>query len=102
MSTWFELVIACLMSARLTRLIIIDNGPFGILFKLRKKIGVEDATSYTAGGLVELFNCPWCMSVPVSFITVSLFIPSTVEELVAHALAVSYVAGALVVITHKE
>lgn len=102
MNTWFELALACLVCARLTRMIILDTGPWSVFKKFREWLGVERPKEFTYGGLVELFNCPWCLSVPMSFPVVSVFGPSSLEEWIVHALAVSFVAGALVVSTHKE
>lgn len=102
MNTWFELAIACLVCARLTRMIILDTGPGSIFKNFREWLGVESPKEFTYGGLVELFNCPWCLSVPMSFPVVSVFGVSSWEEWIVNSLAVSFVAGALVVSTHKE
>ena len=58
MNTWFELALACLVCARLTRMIILDTGPWSVFKKLRERLGVENPKEFTYGGLVELFNCP--------------------------------------------
>lgn len=102
MDSWYELTLACLVCARLTRLIIFDSGPASVFKRFRQWLGVEEPEEYTHGGLVELFNCPWCLSVPMSFPVVSVFGVSSLEEWIVHSLAVSFVAGALVISTHKE
>lgn len=100
--TWMELAIACLATARLTRMLILDTGPWRVFQRMREKLGVENPPEFTHGGLIELFNCYWCMSVLVAGPVVLAFGHQTFEEWAFSTLAVSFVAGALVKSTHSE
>ena len=100
--TWMELAIACLATARLTRMLTLDTGPGRIFQRVREKLGVENPPEFTHGGLIELFNCFWCMSTIVAGPVVFAFGYRTLEEWAFTSLAVSFVAGALVKSTHSE
>lgn len=95
-----KFVIAVLVTARLTRLIMFDNGPRAIIKQVRERLGVENG-QWSEGGLIELWNCPWCMATNVAPFSVWLCGVESVGEWVTHSIAASFVAAWLVIMTHR-
>lgn len=52
-SPWFRLAIAVLATWRVARLIAHEDGPFGIIVRLRRRAG--------EGVLGKLMDCPYCL-----------------------------------------
>ena len=61
------LFVQSLALARLLQLFIVDDGPFGILKKFRRAIGVNEFGE-VKNGLAELFTCHWCLGIWLSLI----------------------------------
>lgn len=64
----FEFVIACLATYRLSRLLVIEDGPFDLIYKLRIKTGIEydhkgEVISYPSWNPL---HCIWCTSIYIS------------------------------------
>lgn len=71
---WLEFVIACLACFRLSHLLVLEDGPFALAYKLRIKTGIE----YDYKGEVSSYpdwnplHCIWCTSIyvaPIVFIS---------------------------------
>ena len=93
-----ELIIEALAVARITRLVQQDRVPVGWL---RDRVKARAWKSHDASlaksdepYVVELLECPWCMSVWIALAVIVLRrVPGW--PLLARALAASYVAGFL-------
>lgn len=65
-----NLLVQCLALARLLRLCVNEDGPYGVLEKFRRAIGVNEygGASNELGGL---FTCHWCLGIwlaPIIFV----------------------------------
>jgi hypothetical protein len=100
MSEFYWFTLTCLISARITRFLVIDEGPFGIFTNIRSILGAE-GESFRDGYFSKLFNCPWCMATNVTPLVAACIGSSTLFHWLCHSLAASFVAGALVVWTHR-
>lgn len=62
-----EVLLLCLATFRITRIITKEDGPFELFFKFRRYLGQQAAIQdeYTAvrQTTAELFNCPHCLGV---------------------------------------
>jgi hypothetical protein len=99
MADCFSFVIICLATARIVRALVLDNGPGNVFGHFRERIGAHERI-VKPGSAAELFNCPWCLSLWVAPVA-SLLIFDGFATWIVEALAVSFVAGALVVFTHR-
>lgn len=61
---WLILVVGGLATWRITSLLLYENGPFELLRRARKKLGVVyyDDSSEVASFKYEITVCPWCVS----------------------------------------
>ena len=70
------LLIGSFACYRITQLIVMDDGPFDIIQKLRIRLGVYDygENGSSTKALGRLFGCPYCIGVWVALIlTLTLF-----------------------------
>lgn len=61
------LIIAALATYRLTRLVLIEDGPFDLALKLRGALDPDQKTWVGKG-----MACPWCISFWIGFVMVYL------------------------------
>lgn len=74
---YYLFLVACLAlpSWRLSSLLRFEDGPFEILYKFRKAIGVNE-DKFPANTITGIFTCTACFSVWLGFLTWGLaFIP---------------------------
>ncbi len=62
-----ELAAMALASWRVAALLVHEAGPFGIVLRLRERLGITHddsgrASSWPEDGVARLFTCVWCMS----------------------------------------
>jgi hypothetical protein len=81
-----QLVIASLAVYRVSHLIAFEDGPGDLILRIRKRAG--------NGWRGKLMDCPYCLSIWVSFPTAILF-SKTINQFLVNWLALS---GAVVVI----
>ncbi len=87
-------LIAALAVWRLTSLLVNEDGPFGVLEKLRHFIGVrwdERSELYGANIVARAFICPWCLSIWTGALGAIIIAPSLVWYPI-YVLALSAVA----------
>lgn len=65
--TLLHIIIASLATYRLTRLVLIEDGPFDLALKLRGALD-PDAKTWLGKGM----QCPWCISFWIGFVMVYL------------------------------
>jgi len=53
-SLWFSLVLGVLATWRLAHLLALEDGPFGLVVRLRRRLG--------DGRLGQMLDCPYCLS----------------------------------------
>lgn len=56
-----QFVILALAMFRITRLIIADDGPWDVLARVRKRLGIGEPGE--VGFWDGLLSCPWCVSI---------------------------------------
>lgn len=99
--TWIVLFVLSLAVARIVRLLVYESGPWNAFGSLRGLLGANDRL-VKPGGLAELFNCPWCIGL---WVTLALWTWFCFDQQSAMAvslvLAISFLAGALVVVTSR-
>lgn len=63
MPDWFLFLLLIFATYRVTQLLVYDDGPFDLIFKLRTKIGVYnlDQNGESKSNLGKLFACPYCL-----------------------------------------
>lgn len=93
--TPFTFVILCLATARISRFVVLEHGPFGLMTRLRRRLGLEDNEVSTTD-LVNLLNCPYCVAFWVALVAVAATGITAPIPLLLHSLAVSFAAGLLV------
>jgi hypothetical protein len=83
-----------LATYRLTRLLVIENGPFDIFLKLRGAMGAydygNDGRPYSFAG--ELISCPYCTGV---WVAILLTLSPRWLRLIVFSLAVAGIQAAL-------
>lgn len=94
--TPFLFVICCLVSARVTRFLVIDSGPSNVMVSIRRWLGAQGGSDQP-GSLAKAFDCPYCMAFWVSLGVVGLASADDPLTWLLHSLAASFVSGALVV-----
>ena len=65
-SEFGRIIILCLATWRLTSLLNIESGPFGLLSKFRLLIGIrvdEYSNVYGKNQIAEMVACHWCLSI---------------------------------------
>ena len=70
------LIIACLLTWRLSSLLVSERGIADVFGKLRDAVGVgydEKSTPIASNELAELFLCVWCMSLWIGWGVALLF-----------------------------
>ena len=82
-----DLIIAALATYRIVRLVIGEEGPFGLAQKLRN-VADPDQRSWVGRGL----NCPWCISFWIGPVAVCAG-RSRVGSVIVQGLAVSSIVG---------
>lgn len=97
-------LIAALATWRLTQFLVIDDGPFDLLFRLRAKVGrydLDPADGYSPKtALGRLFECAHCMGKWVGLALALLVVfPTKVGDVILTALAL---AGAQSMIEEKR
>jgi hypothetical protein len=66
---WLWLAVASLATWRLTRMLLVEHGPFNIFVHYRTIMG-------NIRGLSDLANCSWCLSIWIGIaVTAALVIP---------------------------
>lgn len=61
-----EFMVLALATWRISYMLVVEDGPYDILDKIRRKLGVEyasDGTPYSENTWGNLFTCVWCISV---------------------------------------
>lgn len=97
----FLFVILSLAVARVSRFVVLEHGPCGIMTKVRRYVGVEDADVSTTD-LVNLLNCPYCVAFWVALVAVAASGVTEPVPLLLHSLAVSFASGLLVMWASHE
>lgn len=70
MSDWIWLVLAILASYRISRMLAVEEGPFGIFDKARARFDPKQETWLGRG-----LNCPLCIGFYVSLAVAALLLP---------------------------
>lgn len=95
-SQWLDILIVALAVARLSAMLVTEEGPYEMLARLRNRIGIrfdEFSFPYPTTELSKLFSCVYCMSVWVGvFFTVLYFFLPKVAVVVSFPFALSSVA----------
>lgn len=72
-----DIFVQSLALARLLRLFVEEDGPWGILAKFRRFIGIDDETGVAHNELGGLFSCFLCLGIWLSPIITLLYYRST-------------------------
>jgi hypothetical protein len=91
--TYFHFVIAILAVWRITHLLSKEDGPFDILFRIRKQIG--------RGFFGSLLDCFYCLSVWIA-IPFGIWVGNTVIEKIVCCIAISGAACVIQKIIDKS
>lgn len=94
----FLFLIYCLFIYRLTSLVVVEDGPFGIFQKIRNFVGVDDLAETQTGYFAKLFSCVHCMSVMLALV----FWPLYLEHMDALFTFAGFLAVSAVVILLKR
>jgi len=87
------MIVIALAVARVTRMLLYENGPGGVIWQLRNRLGAHEEV-VPMGSLQELFNCRWCLSLWVSMLAVlCTFIWKEAALSVCSLLAIAMLAG---------
>jgi uncharacterized protein DUF1360 len=90
-SPWFRLIVAVLATWRVAHCVAHEDGPFGIIVRLRARAG--------PGLLGELMDCPYCLSLWIA-VPFAFTLATTVPAWCAAWLAIS--GGASLLERHLE
>lgn len=86
MGFWPRLALAALVAWRLTHLLAAEDGPFGLVLKLRTRLG--------NGAWGQLMDCPYCVSLWVAAPLALLL----ARDLLGWALSVLALSGAVCIV----
>ena len=90
-AAWLDLIVLCLATWRLSRMVTEEDGPAGLFTKVRESTGAEDNGVMMPwdelSSLGRLTQCPYCISVWLSlFLIILRALNTTMYELVALSL----------------
>lgn len=98
---WFEFLILSLAVARLTRLMLFDAGPRGVMDKIRNRFGA-DAENIVRGTPGHWWNCPWCVSIAWGVAAgIAYYACPVGAMLAATPLALSFAGAVAIKLTHE-
>ena len=73
-------VFSCL---RITQLVVVDEGPYGVFLAIRKRAGVNASDGGKVwNNIAELLHCPYCMGIWVAFFLALMLGPSNLFEFI--------------------
>lgn len=76
-----RVVLAAFVTFRIARMLTLEDGPLGIFYRLRTELGKKAAVSKQYGvawTAAELFNCPHCLGLWITFFLLPLILIPTV------------------------
>ena len=90
MPDWFLFVLLTLAVYRVTQLLVYDDGPFDLIFKIRGKMGVYDLSQNgePETSLGKLFACPYCVGFWLSILA-ALSISGSIKSFIILWLAIA-------------
>lgn len=99
MTNYLDLIILGLATWRISSIVVNEDGPFDIFFKMRAKMGITALDPVPETFWAGLFGCVYCLSVWVGAI---LILSAIMDKMVTVYLMLPFALSAIAVILEEK
>lgn len=90
LNIYLRIILCILSSYRITELISLDDGPFGIFRKFRKFLGKRGSKGELNYQLAILITCPFCLGIWISSVmSLLIFFPTVIGDIFLIVMSIS-------------